>query len=1174
MKRFILCFTLVVIALYGIAKDPLPTNNYSLYFDNAYASYPDIPRGVLEAVAFTNTRFQHLTGNEPESCFGLPQAYGVMGLIYDGKGYFRSNLEFVASVSGQPAKDIGTNPSTHIMAYAKAYHLASTIFKGKKPFKEIVAALSMLSEIPMDDHPQNEFALNSFIYSVFAFLNNKTYSKHYGFPEYNIDLESIFGDDLKVLSADKVIIDGKSITNGKGDAFVGGVKSLEYGPAIWTPAPSCNYSSRNGIPVSAITIHTIQGSYAGAISWAQNCNSNVSYHYVIRSSDGQVTQMVLEADKAWHVGSENPYTIGYEHEGYVNDPSWYTTAMYNSSSDLSRDVVNSGYGINPLRTYYGASSSGTNTLGGCTKIKGHQHYPNQSHTDPGINWDWERYYKLINNNPTITPEPNASGNFYDSGGAGSNYSDDERILTLIQPTGATSVTITFNSFDLENNWDYLYIYNGTTPDDPLVGIYTGTNNPGTITSNNGALLFEFRSDCATTAPGWEAVWTSNANPPPTDNTPPTTVVNASGNWFTTNFMATFTDDDNQGGSGLEQSYYQVIDFDGTEWRANANNGFFSDNFDAAIHPDWTLGTGTWGINNAYLEQTNEVESNTNIYATLNQGGANRYLYHWAGMINGSGTNKRAGFHFFSDDGSLPNRGNSYFVWFREDDDKLQFYKVVNDVFSLEADIPYTFNANQWYDIKVIYDRNTGKTDVYIDNVLAGSWTDASPYTTGNYISFRSGNCIYTVNDLKVYQSRSAAVTVTVGSGSNNDLRYQNPNPLTPAGRIKSIVADSAGNLSSIGFHDINIDWTAPFDVVDVNDGVGADIDTTTTNTELAANWLFSADMHSDIARYWYAIGSTAGDSDVVAWTDNWFADSMVHTGLSLSYGNTYYISVRSENGAGLWSNIASSDGIYVDQPTAPPVANYSNSLSVICEGDSIYYANNSTNASSYEWIFQGGLPATSTNANPAVYYGTSGTYDVTLIATGPGGTDTLVQQLTVDVALSPTASFSASDTTVYLPNAIITFTNNSNNANGYHWDFDDSNSSNDTNPWHQYTAIGTYNVMLIAVNGNCPNDTTYLEVYVDDATGISTNSNPFGIVLYPNPITDQSIVSYQLKQDEMVEIKLVDAQGRSLLLHQQRQTAGAHQFTINATKLQLAQGLYLLQFNTGKASVTQQMVVK
>ena len=41
---------------------------------------------------------------------------------------------------------------------------------------------------------------------------------------------------------------------------------------------------------------------------------------MVRSSDGQVTQMVREYQKAWHARSANPYSIGIEHEGYVRQP--------------------------------------------------------------------------------------------------------------------------------------------------------------------------------------------------------------------------------------------------------------------------------------------------------------------------------------------------------------------------------------------------------------------------------------------------------------------------------------------------------------------------------------------------------------------------------------------------------------------------------------------------------------------------------------------------------------------------------------------------------------------------------------------------------------------------------------------------------------------------------------
>jgi N-acetyl-anhydromuramyl-L-alanine amidase AmpD len=913
MKRSLLACLLAFFSIAAIANN-VPENNYAAAFSKAYELHPSIPQGMLEAVAFTNTRFTHLDANAPESCTGIPRAYGVMGLTLDGKGYFRNNLITVSNLSGYTIEEITSDPEKNILAFAKAW----SVIQEQQAFdhgglEEFIPVIVALSELPDGDLTQN-FALASHVYSVLAFLQHPGYRSAYGFPEHEINMYRAFGDNYEVLRSSQVIVKHNSISNESGQNYKTdpnlSTQSADYGPAIWNAAASCNYSSRASTPISAVTIHTVQGTYAGCISWFQNCAAGVSAHYVIRSSDGQITQMVTEANKAWHVGTENPYTIGLEHEGYINNASWYTTAMYTASADLVRDICNSGYGINPLRTYYGPGCSGSSNvcgIGSCTKVKGHQMFPSQSHTDPGPNWNWAYYYLLINNNPPVTTYTTPSGTFYDSGGPAANYSDDERELYLISPTGATTVTLNFSSFSTEAGWDYMFIYDGSSTSDPLLGSYDGTNTPGTVSSSGGSILVEFRSDCATIDAGWECSWTSNANPPPAaDVTAPTTQIAPVPTWITSNFTATFTDADNSGGSGLEKSFYQVIDFDGTDWRANASRGFFSDNFDFALHPDWSVMQGTWNTTGSTLNQTDETNTNTNIYAPLTQNLSNRYLYHWAGKIDGTGTNRRAGFHFFCDDGTLPNRGNSYFVWFRVDQSELQFYKVTNDVFTLVSSNTVIFNAGQWYDYKVIFDRITGKTDVYVDNILVGTWTDPSPYSTGDYVSFRSGNSTWHINNFKVYRSRLPSVTVNVGP--TGDLRYENTNPTTPAGRIKSIVRDSAGNLSSIAYQDINVDWTSPADVAVVNDGNASDIDTTFNNTQLETNWGASSDPNSDVARYWYAIGTAPGAADVVAWTDNWFNTAATVGSLSLTYGQMYYTTVQVENGAGLLSNYSYSDG--------------------------------------------------------------------------------------------------------------------------------------------------------------------------------------------------------------------------------------------------------------------------
>ncbi|MFD0479996.1 N-acetylmuramoyl-L-alanine amidase [Nonomuraea thailandensis] len=164
-----------------------------------------------------------------------------------------------------------------------------------------------------------------------------------------------------------------------------GAASVDYPSAHWVPASSNSYSVANR-PVSSaidrIVIHVAQGYYAGTISWFQNPNrpSNqlVSSHYVVRSSDGDITQMVREKDIAYHVYNLNSRSVGIEHEGFVSDATWFTDAMYRSSAALTRNIADR-YGIPKDRAH----------------IVAHSEVPGNDHTDPGPYWDWNRYMQYV-----------------------------------------------------------------------------------------------------------------------------------------------------------------------------------------------------------------------------------------------------------------------------------------------------------------------------------------------------------------------------------------------------------------------------------------------------------------------------------------------------------------------------------------------------------------------------------------------------------------------------------------------------------------------------------------------------------------------------------------------------------------------------------------------------------
>lgn len=483
---------------------------YAEYFEEAYQTYPTVPHGLLESVAWTNTRIRHLTPTE--SCQGLPLYYGVMGLVRDGKGYFQNSLKTISQLSGYSEEEIMTSPRINILAYAKAYSLLQV---NKRMTSRTVEShrpiLTELSEIPTESDETGRFAFDQQYYMVLKEMEAPHYNSQFR-TRRTFDYEQVFGaDNYRVLSAPRVTVSNERIRNADGNAYTApgargssctaNTQKANYFGAIWNPANSTNYSSgRGGSDVEFVTVHTIQGSYASAIAWFRNSRANVSAHYIIRASDGQITQMVCENDKAWHVKTDNAQAIGIEHEGFIDDGgAWYTNEMYESSAALVRDICQR-YDINPLQTYGGPSTSGVNTLTNtCYKVKGHQHFRGNNHIDPGPYWDWDRYYRLINPLPQPEIFTSRRGELTDPGGRNGNYSDQDRKTYLIRPEGATSIELTFDQIDLEGTttkpYDYLDIYDGTDENGRLIGRYTGKVNPGTLLANSGSVYIEFRTDC-------------------------------------------------------------------------------------------------------------------------------------------------------------------------------------------------------------------------------------------------------------------------------------------------------------------------------------------------------------------------------------------------------------------------------------------------------------------------------------------------------------------------------------------------------------------------------------------------------------------------------------------------------------------------------------------------------
>ena len=521
-----LFFCLLGTSLFHIVVAQTGGSKYSTYFQEAYQTFPVVPKGLLEAIAYTNTRMNHIIPDPAESCQDMPLYYGVMGLVQDGKGYFQNSLQKVSELSGYPIEEIKNDPRINILAYASAY---SQLQANKRMTTRSVDAhepiLAELTEIPQDGTAHNKFALDQQFYGVLTEMQ----SPHTGtaFKSRQVfNFEEIFGKETyELLSADRLTVKKtgtRSVTPTDGSnqrtQCTSSNKTPDFDGALWSPANSRNFSSRNGEDIKYVTIHTIQGSYASAISWFKNRNARVSAHYIIRASDGQITQMVCENDKAFHVKTDNANAIGIEHEGFIDDgAAWYTNEMYESSAALVRDICKR-HGIDPLKTFGGPPTNGIRTLSNtCYHVKGHQHFRGNNHIDPGPFWDWDRFYRLVNPEPTPTLFTDRKGEVTDRGGESGNYGDQERSTFLIQPPGASSITVVFKEFELEGTsdkpYDYLDIFDGKDANGQYLGRFTGDQLPGDIIAKSGAVFMEFRSDCQINKKGWKISYTSRKKNP-------------------------------------------------------------------------------------------------------------------------------------------------------------------------------------------------------------------------------------------------------------------------------------------------------------------------------------------------------------------------------------------------------------------------------------------------------------------------------------------------------------------------------------------------------------------------------------------------------------------------------------------------------------------------------------
>lgn len=251
--------------------------------------------------------------------------------------------------------------------------------------------------------------------------------------------------------------------------------------------------------------------------------------------------------------------------------------------------------------------------------------------------------------------------------------------------------------------------------------------------------------------------------------------------------------------------------------------------------------------------------------------------------------------------------------------------------------------------------------------------------------------------------------------------------------------------------------------------------------------------------------------------------------------------------------------------TQGPVAAFTTEGQVGCAPFDVNFQNlSSDNAESFLWTFPGGIPNTSNEENPTVTYTQAGTYDVTLVAINPQGSDTYTQSAYITVGIEPAAAF------VYtVLSDTVKFTNQSLGGTSYEWDFGDNTTSTEENPTHSYTANGEYDVTLTVTN-ECGFATMTQKITIvlngtNDLPGIT------GFNVYPNPNSGSFTVTLTGLPQNSVTVSVTNLLGQRLVERPVDFRSG--HFT-EAFRLDLPAGMYVLLVESNGQSAFRKIVVE
>ncbi|MBE9915117.1 N-acetylmuramoyl-L-alanine amidase [Paenibacillus donghaensis] len=474
----------------SVYAEQVKTNSLQEAFESAAQEF-GVPVSILMSVSYNLSRWEHHNG-QPSTSGG----YGIMHLTELPQ---QDNEDHKGTDDEDYTSALSNDPSLHTLSEAAQLLEVDPDILKRDPVSNIrggAALLAKYAQETLGKVPESEsdwygavakYSGSQDSGAALEFANNVFDTIQQGISRQTSDGQMLFLPSKEVKPNHDTVQTLRLRPSKPDNAECPRNLHCNFVPAAYQqngddPSDYSNYDLADrpkfGPAIRYIVIHDTEETYQDTLDIFTDPNSNVSAHYVIRSSDGQITQMVKNKDVPWHAGNWyfNMHSIGVEHEGFAMEgATWFAERLYRSSAALVR-YLGEKYDI-PLDR---AHIIGHNEIPGLTPAR-----QSVMHQDPGPFWDWEHYMDLVGspirskhgikgivtiepdfktNQPEINDAPSQPSNFlylYKEPDFNAELIDDPALVSQNKKDGFSvgakaTVGQTFSLADKQEDWTAIW----------------------------------------------------------------------------------------------------------------------------------------------------------------------------------------------------------------------------------------------------------------------------------------------------------------------------------------------------------------------------------------------------------------------------------------------------------------------------------------------------------------------------------------------------------------------------------------------------------------------------------------------------------------------------------------------------------------------------------------------